>query len=92
MNHNGLDVQTKEEVDAAHETVMAEAEKWGLHKISKPALQHGTYSFYFWDADENVWEILSNPEGGYGWLFGVGDQKTGKGHLDKNFKRPGVNM
>jgi hypothetical protein len=46
----------------------------------------------FWDADENCWEILSNPTGGYGWLFGVGDQKTGKGHLDKNFKRPGVNL
>ena len=52
-------------------------------------LQHGTYSFYFWDADDNCWEILSNPEGGYDWLFNVGDQ-TGKGHLDRNFKRPGV--
>lgn len=90
MNHNGVDVRTKEEVDAAHETVLAEAEKWGLHKISTPEMQHGTYSFYFWDADENVWEILTNPEGGYDWLYDVGDQ-TGKGHHDKNFKRPGVN-
>ncbi len=91
MNHNGLDVQTKEEVDRAHEVVCAEAEKWGLHKITTPSLQHGTYSFYFWDADENVWEILTNPQGGYDWLFGVGDQQ-GKGHHDRNFKRPGVNM
>jgi len=89
MNHNGLDVATKEEVDAAYKVVAEQADKWGLHKISKPALQHGTYSFYFWDADENVWEILSNPEGGYGWLFKVGDQ-SGKGHHDRNFKRPGV--
>lgn len=55
--------------------------------ISAPTLQHGTYSFYFWDADENVWEILTNPEGGYDWLYGIGDQ-TGKGHHDRNFKRP----
>jgi catechol-2,3-dioxygenase len=91
LNHNGLDVETKEEVDAAHKTVVEQAEQWKLTKISKPVLQHGTYSFYFWDVDDNCWEILTNPEGGYRWLFGVGDQ-TGKGHLDRNFKRPGVDM
>ena len=89
LNHNGLDVETKEEVDAAYETCVEQADKWGLHKISKPVLQHGTYSFYFWDADENCWEILTNPKGGYAWLFEQGDQE-GKGHLDKGFKRPGV--
>ena len=36
-------------------------------------------------------EILTNPEGGYGWLFEQGDQK-GKGHLDRSFKRPGVDI
>ena len=91
LNHNGLDVRTKEDVDDAHRVVVANAEKWKLTKISKPFLQHGTYSFYFWDADDNCWEILTNPEGGYSWLFEQGDQK-GKGHLDRNFKRPGVNM
>ena len=88
LNHNGLDVRTKEEVDAAHCTVCADAEAWHLKKISKPHLQHGTYSFFFWDGDGNCWEILTNPEGGYRWLFGIGDQQ-GKGHLDRNFKRPG---
>jgi catechol-2,3-dioxygenase len=88
LNHNGLDVRTKEEVDAAHRIVTAQAEKWRLSKITKPALQHGTYSFFFWDGDGNCWEILTNPEGGYRWLFEIGDQ-TGKGHLDRNFKRPG---
>ncbi len=91
LNHNGLDVDTQEDVDAAYDIAVAEAEKWNLHKITKPVLQHGTYSFYFWDADDNCWEILSNPEGGYGWLFEIGDQ-TGKGHHDRNFKRPGVKM
>ncbi|MGH7100615.1 MAG: VOC family protein [Stellaceae bacterium] len=89
LNHNGLDVRTREEVDAAHRIVCAEAERWHLKKISKPHLQHGTYSFFFWDGDDNCWEILTNPEGGYSWLFKEGDQ-PGKGHLDRNFKRPGV--
>jgi catechol 2,3-dioxygenase-like lactoylglutathione lyase family enzyme len=89
LNHNGLDVETKAEVDAAHAAVEAERERWGLHKISRPTLQHGTYSFFFWDGDDNCWEILTNPPGGYSWLFEQGDQ-TGRGHLDRNFKRPGV--
>jgi hypothetical protein len=90
LNHNGIDVTTKEEVDEAHRVTVANAETWKLTKISKPYLQHGTYSFYFWDADDNCWEILTNPEGGYSWLFEKGDLE-GKGHLDRNFKRPGVN-
>jgi len=91
LNHNGLDVETKEEVDAAHKIVTEQAEKWRITKISKPYLQHGTYSFFFWDCDGNAWEILTNPEGGYRWIFEQGDQQ-GKGHLDRKFKRPGVNM
>ena len=89
LNHNGLDVETQEEVDAAHETVVEQAAEWGLRKISKPKLQHGTYSFFFWDMDDNCWEILTNPPGGYSWLFEQGDLE-GKGHLDKNFERPGM--
>lgn len=89
LNHNGLDVRTQEEVDAAHRTVCAQAETWKLKRITKPHLQHGTYSFFFWDGDDNCWEILTNPAGGYSWLFEQGDQR-GKGHLDRNFKRPGV--
>jgi catechol-2,3-dioxygenase len=91
LNHNGLDVETQEEVEAAYKVTLAEAEKWQLHKISKPFLQHGTYSFYFWDADENCWEILTNPKDGYDWLFQHGDM-SGKGHHDRNFKRPGVKI
>jgi catechol 2,3-dioxygenase-like lactoylglutathione lyase family enzyme len=89
LNHNGLDVHTKDEVDEAHRTVCAEADEWRLKKITKPHLQHGTYSFFFWDCDDNCWEILTNPAGGYSWLFEQGDLE-GKGHLDCNFKRPGV--
>jgi catechol 2,3-dioxygenase-like lactoylglutathione lyase family enzyme len=90
LNHNGLDVETQADVDEAHRITCENAAKWKLHKISKPVLQHGTYSFYFWDADDNAWEILTNPKGGYSWLFDLGDL-DGKGHLERTFVRPGVN-
>ncbi len=87
LYHNGLDVSTEDEVDECHKICEEQAEKWGLTKISKPAVQHGTYSFYFWDRDGNAWEVLSNPDGGYSWLFEQGEQE-GRGHLSKKFERP----
>lgn len=87
LNHNGIDVETEDEVDECHRLVTRDAELWRLHKISKPQVQHGTYSFYFWDADDNSWEILANPPGGYTWMFERGDQE-GVGHMSKNFERP----
>ena len=89
LNHNGLDVETQEEVDAAYATLEEQKEKWGIAKVTKPALQHGTYSFFFSDLDDNWWEILTNPPRGYAWLFEQGDQE-GRGHMDKKFERPGV--
>jgi len=89
MGHNGLDVATQEDVDGAHRTVLAQQNEWGLHNISAPKLQHGTYSFYFWDADDNCWEILANPPGGYAWLFDVGDRR-GKGDFGRHSLRPGL--
>jgi len=86
-NHNGLDVATDEEVNEAHKIVTAEAEKWGIYKITEPREQHGSYCFYFHDHDGNCWEILSNPNGGYGWMFERGDQE-GRGHMAKGYDRP----
>ena len=85
--HNGLDVDTDAEVDECHRICVEQAEKWGLMDISKPKAQHGTYSFYLWDMDGNAWEILSNPKGGYGWLFDRGDQE-GQGHMAQGYDRP----
>ena len=87
LNHNGVDVETEDDVDEAHRLVMRDAEKWKMRKISKPAVQHGTYSFYFWDCDDNAWEILANPPGGYSWMFERGDQE-GIGHMSRKFDRP----
>ena len=36
--------------------------------------------------DDNCWEILSNPRGGYSWLFERGDQ-DGKGHQARDYDR-----
>jgi catechol 2,3-dioxygenase-like lactoylglutathione lyase family enzyme len=87
LGHNGIDVSSDAEVDKCYDLVRRDAETWRLKKISKPTVQHGAYSFYFWDADDNAWEILSNPPGGYSWMFERGDQ-TGMGHLKKSFARP----
>ena len=84
LYHNGLDVETDADVDEAWHRCHDEAAKWGLHDVTKPIARHGTYSFLFWDADDNAWEILSNPQGGYTWIFAQGDLE-GRGHFDKEF-------
>jgi len=86
FGHNGIDVETDEAVNECHRLVTRDAEKWHLHRISKPMSQHGSYSFYFWDVDDNCWEILSNPPGGYKWAFDQGDQ-PGMGHRSKTYVR-----
>jgi hypothetical protein len=87
--HNGLDVHTDAESTRPGACAPIQAKKWGLHDIQKPSERHGTYSFLFWDRDDNAWEILSNPSGGYTWIFEQGDLE-GRGHFEKGFrtKRP----
>jgi catechol 2,3-dioxygenase-like lactoylglutathione lyase family enzyme len=72
LNHNGLDVRTREEVDECHRIVVEQKDKWGIGKITSPNDLHGTYTFMFTDMDGNWWEILTNPEGGYSWMFQKG--------------------
>jgi len=61
MHHWGVDVETRAAVDAAYESAKLEAEKWGLKKVQKPVEQHGVYSFYIQDFDNNWWEIQHAP-------------------------------
>ena len=86
LNHNGIDVQSDGDVDEAYRAVLAAQTAWGLYGITIPKEQHGTYSFLFWDADGNSWEILSNPPGGYSWMFEGGDLE-GKGHWDPALRK-----
>ena len=68
-SHFGLDVDDRTAVDEAHKLVVDARKEYGIKKITKPVFQHGTYSFYIIDADDNWWEILENPKGGYNYVF-----------------------
>ena len=68
-SHFGLDFENRDDVDAAYCIACAEKDAYGIRKITRPVEQHGTYSFYVIDADSNWWEILTNPPGGYSYVF-----------------------
>jgi catechol 2,3-dioxygenase-like lactoylglutathione lyase family enzyme len=68
-SHFGLDFATREEVDAAWETLKGVQEEYGIRKITRPADQHGAYAFYIEDMDGNWWEFLTNPPDGYSYVF-----------------------
>ena len=88
LNHNGLDVGSRAEVDECYRVLMSVKDKWGMKQITKPADQHGTYSFYFSDLDDNWWEILVNPAGGYSWMFSQGTDLESWGAGDHDEVNP----
>lgn len=57
LNHWGVTVQTREEVDEAYARITALKEKYGVRHVQKPREQHQSYSFYIADADSNWWEV-----------------------------------
>lgn len=65
LNHNGFEVGTPGEVDAAHEQIMKIKDEWGLKKVMPVKETHGDHTFYFMDFDGNWWEIVSVRKGGY---------------------------
>lgn len=76
LNHFGVDVATKEEVDQAHQACHEYKEKYGIKKILQPKDQHGAYSFYFQDLDGNWWEIEHVAEDHDDRMFARGDITT----------------
>ncbi|MDT0307550.1 VOC family protein [Streptomyces sp. DSM 44917] len=67
--HNGLDVGSEAEVDEAHRAIESVAAEYGVRRLTRPARQHGAYSFYLLDLDGNWWEIGHLPPGGYRFRF-----------------------
>jgi len=65
LNHNGFEVATTEEVDAAHAKLKEIKDEWGLKKVMPIQKTHGDHTFYFLDFDGNWWEIVSVRKGGY---------------------------
>lgn len=53
LNHNGLDVGSPEEVDAAYELLQKVQDEYGIKKLQKPCHAHGDYAFYFCALDGN---------------------------------------
>lgn len=82
LNHNGLDVGSPEEVDAAYELLQQVKDEYGIKTIQKPRHSHGDYAFYFCDLDGNWWEIVAVRPGGYAADFGEDDRDlTGRHEL-----------
>ena len=62
MTHWGVDVASREEVDKAHVNAEKHMDNYGIQKILPPADQHGVYSFFMQDLDNNWWEVQHPPE------------------------------
>jgi catechol 2,3-dioxygenase-like lactoylglutathione lyase family enzyme len=81
LNHNGLDVSSVEEVNAAYEKLLAIKDEYGLREIRQPGTMHGDYCFYFCDLDGNWWEIVKTRDGGHSLDFTEPERDmTGRGH------------
>ena len=72
-NHWGIDLDSREAVERAHEKALAMKDKYGIKKIAKITDNHGTYAFYFQDRDGNWWEFQHVDEGRYDKFFARGD-------------------
>jgi catechol 2,3-dioxygenase-like lactoylglutathione lyase family enzyme len=75
LNHWGVFVPSQAAVDAAYEKVNAQQKEFSLGRVQKPRFRHGSYAFYFVDADSNWWEVeYRTPEIVYTALRQKGDQ------------------
>lgn len=71
LNHNGLDVGSREEVDRIQDLMASIQDEWGLKAVQPISQVHGDYAFYMCDFDGNWWEFLAAEPGGY--VAGFGD-------------------
>ena len=60
LNHNGFEVDTREEVDAAYNDLQRIKDEWGLKKINPIKKTHGAYTFYFMDFDGKTIKSLTS--------------------------------
>ena len=74
LNHWGVDVASKEEVDKAHAAAVKDKDKYKIRQVLPVVMQHGVYSFYLEDLDHNWWEIQYYPGFQNEDLFDFGDR------------------
>ena len=56
LNHYGVRVRFREEIDRAFEYLTANKEKYHLAQVHKPKEHHVAYSFFFLEPGGNYWE------------------------------------
>ncbi len=74
LNHWGVDVQSREEVDVAYAALTEAKERVGILQIKDAIDRHGIYGFYFQDLDTNWWEVQYYPGFQNEDLFDFGDR------------------
>lgn len=74
LNHWGIDVQSKEAVDEAHQNAIKYKDKYKIRQVLPPVSQHGVYSFYIEDLDHNWWEVQYYSSFQHDDLFDFGDR------------------
>ncbi|WP_416979694.1 VOC family protein [Streptomyces sp. T028] len=82
LDHNGIDVASREAVDAAYETLNEVKDKYGIKRVNKIMEQHGSYSFYLQDRDGNWWEVQHGRPHGYAFTYAEGRDITGRTDID----------
>lgn len=63
LNHWGVDVSSRAEVDEAHANALKYKDKYGIRQVLPQQDMHGVYSFYLEDLDHNWWEIQCYENG-----------------------------
>lgn len=74
LNHWGVDVESREKVDEAHENALKYKDKYKMKQVLDPVSQHGVYSFYLEDLDHNWWEIQYTGGFQHDDVFEFGDR------------------
>jgi len=75
LNHWGIDVASRADVDRIHAAASQYKERFGLRRVMTPRTQHGVYGFYLQDRDSNWWEIeYTDPARTHVSLIEAGDQ------------------
>ena len=74
LNHWGVDVGSRAEVDRCWKAANELKDKYGIRKVMPIADQHGVYSFYLVDLDHNWWEVQHYEGFQHDDMFDFGDR------------------
>ncbi len=74
LNHWGLDVGSREEVDRVQRMAKELKDEYGIRQVLDVVDQHGVYSFYMEDLDHNWWEVQCYDGFQHDDMFDFGDR------------------